>query len=64
MITYLLAIFIAGVEAERPPTILAPYADSVSCHSARREADKEIASAGQGNVAYAACLKIERAQPV
>lgn len=60
IIEYLLAIFLFGMEAERPPTIISPHPTVESCNVARTAATAEIKAAGAETQAYAACLKIIR----
>jgi hypothetical protein len=60
IVEYLLAVFLIGLEAERPPTIVSPHPTIESCNRAKADAEQEIEQAGAKTQAYPACLKVLR----
>lgn len=64
IVEYLLAVFLFGLEAERPPTIVSPHPTIESCNRARTGVESEIEQAGAKQQAYSVCLKVIRGTPV
>lgn len=60
IVEYLLAVFLFGLEAERPPSIVSPHPTIESCNRARTATAEEIKAAGVEKEAYAVCLKVIR----
>jgi hypothetical protein len=60
IVEYLLAVFLIGLEAERPPTIVSPHSTIESCNRAKVDAEKEIEQVCAKTQAYPACLKVLR----